>query len=73
MTKLERIKQISPRAHQRRVYDNEDTEVAIAWLKDEIVYKSMEEVLKLSGSSLYSYLLMALKEAYFKKRLKIHD
>lgn len=46
-------------------YSAEEVELALAWLKDEVTYSTLQVVAELpSGAGAYAFLAIAVREAY---------
>lgn len=70
-TLYEQALAIFPYRKNRMNINEEDVEVALAWLKGEINYRQISQVKKIQGSNVYNYLCSALRLAYQTKKLKI--
>lgn len=72
-TLLEQAKEIKIRTRTYKKIEDEEIELALAWMKDEITIKQLNGVslkLKSSGNALYRVAIV-LKEAYRKGKLVI--
>jgi hypothetical protein len=53
-----------------RKMTKDEVELAIAWLRGEVTYSAVMEVMKLtSGSNVYAFVAVGLREAYKQNRI----
>jgi hypothetical protein len=64
LSKAKKVPFKKNQSHQVIKFKEEEIQLALAWLRDEIGYKQINQVMGVTGGSAYSFLLRALKAAH---------
>jgi hypothetical protein len=74
MSLLDKAKARTPKKQGAapREITNDQIELALGWLQGEVTYSAIMEVMKLhSGSNIYGFISIALREAYVRNRITL--